>query len=62
MISAAMSNPNDLLSQKLCHYLNQGRTLNDTLMRAVHRMAYFDLGKLNLALANILKAFQSQLQ
>jgi len=25
----AMSNKNGLLSQKLCHYLDQGRTLND---------------------------------
>jgi len=32
----AMSNPNDLLSQKVCHYLNQGRTLNNILMRAAH--------------------------
>jgi len=24
-----MSIPNGLLSQKLCHYLNQGRTLNN---------------------------------
>jgi len=32
----AMSNPNGLLSQKVCHYLNQGRTLNDILMRAAH--------------------------
>jgi len=31
-----MSNPNGLLSQKLCHYLNQGSTLNDILMMAVH--------------------------
>jgi len=38
-----MSNPNGLLSQKLSHYLNQGRTLNDILMRAAHWMAYFDL-------------------
>jgi len=30
----AMFNPNGLLSQKSCHYLNQGRTLNDILMRA----------------------------
>jgi len=30
----AMSNPNGLLSQKLCHYLKQGRTLNNILMRA----------------------------
>jgi len=30
----AMSNRNYLLSQKLCHYLNQGRTLNDLLMKA----------------------------
>jgi len=27
----AMSNPNGLLTQKLCHYLNQGRTSNDIL-------------------------------
>ena len=45
----ALSNPNGLLSQKLCHYLNQGRTLNDILMRVEHWMAYFDLSKLNLA-------------
>jgi len=32
--SSAMSNPNGLLSQKLCHNLNQGRTLNNILMRA----------------------------
>jgi len=43
-----MSKPNGLLSQKLCHYLNQGRTLNDILMRAAHCMTYFDLSKLNL--------------
>jgi len=47
--NSAMSNPNGLLSQKLCHYLNQGRTLNDILMRAAHGMAYFDLSKLNFA-------------
>jgi len=28
---AAMSNPNDLPSQKLCHYLNQGYKLNGLL-------------------------------
>jgi len=44
-----MSNPNGLLSQKVCHYLDQGRTLNDILLRAAHSMAYFDLSKLNLA-------------
>jgi len=44
-----MSNPNDLLSQNLCHYLNQGCTLNNILMRAAHRMGYFDLSKLYLA-------------
>jgi len=32
--SSAMSSPNGLLSQKLCHYFNQGRTLNDILLRA----------------------------
>jgi len=32
----AMSNPYGLLSQILCHCLNQGRTLNDILMRAAH--------------------------
>jgi len=46
---SAMSNPNGLLSQKLCHCLNQGRTLNNILMRAAHWMAYFDFNKLNLA-------------
>jgi len=34
-----MSNPNGLLSQKLCHYLNQGSTLNDILLRAEHSVA-----------------------
>jgi len=33
---ATMSNPNGLLSQKLCHYLDQGRTLNDMLLNAAH--------------------------
>jgi len=33
---AAVSNRNCLPSQKLCHYLNQGRTLNDILMTAAH--------------------------
>jgi len=33
-----MSNPNGLMSQKVCHYQDQGRTLNG-----------FDLSKLNLA-------------
>jgi len=46
---AAMSNPNDLLGQKSHHYLNQGRIFYDILMRAAHRMAYFDLSKLNFA-------------
>jgi len=36
MSRTAMSNPNGLQSQKLCHYLDQGRTLNDILMRAAH--------------------------
>jgi len=27
----AVPNPNGLLSQKLCHYLNKGRTLNGLL-------------------------------
>jgi len=39
--------------------LNQGHTLNDILMRAAHWMAYFDLSKLNLAWADVLKAFES---
>jgi len=32
----SMSNPNGSLSQKLCHYLDQGRTLNDILLRVAH--------------------------
>jgi len=43
---------------KNCHCLNQGRTLNNLLMRAAHWMAYFDL-KLNLAYTNVMKAFES---
>ena len=43
----AMSNPNGLLSQKLCHYRNKGRTLNDRLMRAAYSVGYFDLNKVN---------------
>jgi len=38
-----------LLSQTLCHYINQGCTMNEILMRVANLMAYFDLGKLNLA-------------
>jgi len=47
----AMSNPNGLPSQKVCHYLDQqGLTLNDILlMRAAHLTVYFYLNKLNLA-------------
>jgi len=44
-----MSNPNGLLSQKVCHYLDQGRTVNDISLTATHWMAYFDFSKLNLA-------------
>jgi len=32
--NTAMFNPNGLQSQKSCHRLDQGRTLNDILMRA----------------------------
>ena len=59
-LSPAMSNPNGLLSQKLCHCLGQGRTLNDILLSAAHWMAYFDHSKLDLA--NVQKAFESKLQ
>jgi len=44
-----MSNPNGLMSQKVCHCLDQGRTMNDILLRATHWIAYFDLSKLNFA-------------
>jgi len=47
----AMSIPNGLLSQTLCHYLKQGRTLNNILMRAAHSMTCFHLSNLNLAKA-----------
>ena len=59
---AAMSEANGLLGQKLCHCLNQGRTLNDILMRAAHWMAYFDLRKLNLAYTNVMQAFKFKMQ
>jgi len=49
-IKPAMSDPNGLLSQKLSHSPNQGRTLNDIIMRASHWIAHFCLSKLNLAL------------
>jgi len=54
-----MSNPNGLLGQNSCRYLNQGRTFDDILMRAPHLMTYLDLSKLNLAEANTLKAVES---
>jgi len=47
-----MSNPNGLLGQKSCRYLNQGRTLND-LRRSEQP---------SLAEANTLKGFESLLQ
>jgi len=31
---SAMSSPNGLLSQNICHYLDQVRTLNDMLLRS----------------------------
>jgi len=46
MLKSAMSNPNSLLRQKVYHYFNQGRTLNDIVMRAARWMAYFDLSRL----------------
>jgi len=33
--------------------------MSDILVRAAHRMAYFDLSKLNLVSANVLNAFES---
>jgi len=32
----AMSNPNDLLSKTLCHYLNQSRIMSGILVWAAH--------------------------
>jgi len=52
-----MSNPNGLLSQNYITILNQGRTLNDIIIRAAHCVAYADLSKLNLSQDNELKAF-----
>ena len=46
---ATVSNPNGLLSQKLCPYLDQSRTLNDIFLRAAYWMTYFDFRKPNLA-------------
>jgi len=54
-----LSNPNGLLSQKLCHYLDQGSTLNDILLKATHWMAYFEHSKPIFAQANVLKVFES---
>jgi len=47
-----------LLSQKLCHYLDQGRILNDRLMKGRALNGLFDLSKLNVVYANVLKAFE----
>ena len=54
----ATSNRKCLPSQKSCHYLNQGRTLNNILMKAAHWITYFDL-KQNIVKADILKGFES---
>jgi len=35
-----MSNGNCVLGQKLYHYLREGRTSNDILMRAAHWMTF----------------------
>jgi len=44
----AMSTANGLLNQKVCHYLDQGHTLNDILLRTARCMTCFDLNSLNL--------------
>jgi len=36
MYRTPMSNPNGLLGQKSCRYLNQGCTFDNILMRAAH--------------------------
>jgi len=41
--------PKWLTEPKIRHCPNQGRTLNDILLRAAHCMACFDLSKLNLS-------------
>jgi len=53
---AAMSKPNDLLAQKVCHCLDQGRTLKAISMRVAHWMTNFDLSKLHLACVLIITA------
>jgi len=58
LFRAAVSNPNGLLSQNVCYYLSQGRTLKD-ISRAAHGMAYFVLCKLNSASDKVLKTFGS---
>ena len=63
VFNTAMSNPNGLRSQNVCHSLIQGRTLNEGYVNeAAHWMAYFDLSKLHLAQAKALKEFESQVQ
>jgi len=46
---AAMSKPNDLLGQNVCHCLDQSCTLKAISMRVAHWMTNFDLRKLHLA-------------
>ena len=56
---SAISNRYCLLNQKSCHYLQPRPHIEWHLMTAALWMTYFYLSKLNLVLANVLKAFQS---
>jgi len=42
----AMSNPNDLLSKTLRHYLNQSHIMSGIVVWPAYWMAYVDLSKL----------------
>jgi len=53
-----MSNPNGLRSQKYVTILTRAEH-RMTLLRAAHCMTYFNLSKLTLAEANIVKVFES---
>jgi len=57
MPKAAMSNPNALLGQKSCCYLNQGLTYNDIKDRRLNDVLISD--QTNWTEANVLKAFES---
>ena len=53
-----MSNPNGLLNQNLCRYLDKGRHIEWHIIEGHTLNGLFDLSKLNLAWTKTLKVFE----